>query len=409
VGRIGRHFAGYQDAVVVPINPPAIPELGTASGFDFELVDRGGAGHETLARARDRLLARARSHPALALVRYNGVADSSGFKVDVDRRKAGAFGVAPADIDQAFSIAWGSRYVNNFLDVDNRIKKVYVQADAPFRMNPGDLGRLYVRGSGGTMVPFTALTASRWTLSPSQLQRYNGVEAMEILGQGAPGYSSGQAMSVMEELARSLPAGIGMEWTGTSYQQQQSSSQAPLLYALSIVVVFLSLAALYESWSIPLAVIMVVPIGALGALLTTMARGLSNDVYFQVGLLVTIGLSAKNAILLAEFAHARQAEGVPARQAASEAAHLRIRPIVMTSMAFVLGVLPLALARGAGAASQHAIGTGVIGGMLAATFVATSMIPMFYIVVDRLLGGRRRTAQAAPAQAAPAEAAADRR
>jgi len=397
---ITQRFGASNLAVVFPTSPPPIRGLGNAAGFDFELVDRAGVGHEALARARDQLLGEARRHPALALVRYNGVADRPGFKVDVDRDKAGAFGVDPADIDQAFSIAWGSRYVNNFLDVDNRIKRVYVQADAPFRMAPGDLGRLYVRGVDGAMVPFSALASSRWIQAPSQLQRYNGVEAMEILGQGAPGYSSGQAMAVMEELARKLPAGIGYEWTGTSWQQQRSSSQAPLLYALSIVVVFLGLAALYESWSIPVAVIMVVPIGALGALLATMARGLSNDVYFQVGLLVTIGLSAKNAILLAEFAHTRQAEGASAHQAAFEAAHMRIRPILMTSMAFVLGVLPLVLARGAGAASQHAIGTGVVGGMLAATFVATLMIPMFYIAVGKLFGGRRRTRQAARTEAA---------
>jgi multidrug efflux pump len=406
--RISKRFGASSRAIIFPTSPPPIRGLGNAAGFDFELEDRGGLGHAALARARDRLLAAARQDPALAQVRYNGVADSPGFKVDVDRSKAGAFGVAPADIDQAFSIAWGSRYVNNFLDTDNRIKKVYVQADAPFRMNPSDLDRLYVRGADNTMVPFSALTTSRWISAPSQLQRYNGVEAMQIQGQGAAGRSSGEAMQAMEALARKLPAGIGFEWTGTSLQQQQSSSQAPLLYGLSILVVFLSLAALYESWSIPFAVIMVVPIGALGALLATMARGLTNDVYFQVGLLVTIGLSAKNAILVDEFAHARQGHGLSAHDAALEAAHMRIRPIVMTSMAFVLGVLPLAVSRGAGAASQHAIGTGVIGGMLAATFVATLMIPMFYIVVDRVLGGRRRKAQALPAHAAPAETAAGR-
>jgi multidrug efflux pump len=406
--RISKRFGSSNLAIIFPTSPPPIRGLGNAAGFDFELEDRGGLGHAALARARDQLLAEARSNPNLAGVRYNGVADSPGFKVDVDRKKASAYGVNPADIDQAFSIAWGSRYVNNFLDTDNRIKKVYVQADAPFRMNASDLDKLYVRGANNTMVPFSALVTTRWTQAPSQLQRYNGVEAMQIQGQGAAGRSSGDAMKVMEELARKLPAGISFQWTGTSLQQQQSSNQAPLLYGLSILVVFLSLAALYESWSIPFAVIMVVPIGALGALLATMLRGLTNDVYFQVGLLVTIGLSAKNAILVDEFAHARQGEGLTAHDAALEAAHMRIRPILMTSMAFVLGVLPLAVSRGAGAASQHAIGTGVIGGMLAATFVATLMIPMFYIAVDKVLGRHKKPAKPAAAHRRPAEATVDR-
>jgi len=400
--RIKKRFGSSNVAIVFPTSPPPIRGLGNAAGFDMQLQDRGGLGHDALAHARDQLLAAARRHPVLAQVRYNGVADSPGFKVDVDREKAGAFGVAPADIDQAFSIAWGSRYVNNFLDTDNRIKRVYVQADAPFRMNPDDLGSLYVRSQSGTMVPLTAVASGHWTSGPSQLQRYNGVESMNIQGQGAPGYSSGDAMEAMEELARTLPKGIAIAWTGTSYQQQQSGNQAPLLYALSILVVFLSLAALYESWSIPVAVILVVPIGVLGALLATMARGLTNDVYFQVGLLVTIGLSAKNAILVAEFAHARQAEGLSATQAAIEAAHMRIRPILMTSLAFILGVLPLAISRGAGAASQHAIGTGVIGGMLAATLIAPLMIPMFYIVVDRLFHKRTKTAHGGNAEGARA-------
>jgi multidrug efflux pump len=404
--RIKKRFGASNLAIIFPTSPPPIRGLGNAAGFDFQLQDRAGLGHEALVRARDQLLAAARTHPDLAQVRYNGVADSPGFKLDIDREKAGAYGVSPADADQAFSIAWGSRYVNNFLDTDNRIKKVYVQADAPFRMNPGDLSQLYVRAGSGAMVPYSAIATSRWTSGPSQLQRYNGVESMNIQGQGAPGKSSGEAMDAMEELARKLPVGMGFEWTGTSYQQRQSGNQAPLLYALSIVVVFLCLAALYESWSIPVAVILVVPVGVLGALLATIARGLTNDVYFQVGLLVTIGLSAKNAILMIEFAHARQLEGVSAEQAATEAAHLRLRPILMTSLAFVLGVLPLAIARGAGAASQHAIGTGVIGGMLAATFVATLMIPMFFIVVDKLFGHGKPKAKA-PVRPAPVEARAD--
>jgi multidrug efflux pump len=397
--RIDRRFRNEQDAVVFATSPPPIRGLGSAAGFDFELEDRAGVGHAALAAARDRLLAMARRDRVLASVHFNGQVDNPTFKVDVDREKAAALGVNPADIDQSFSIAWASRYVDNFLDTDNRIKKVYVQADAPFRANPDDLDQLFVRNGAGAMVPFTALATTRWTWGPPQLQRYNGVEAMEIQGSSAPGYSSGQAMAEMERLAHQLPAGVGFEWTGASLQQAQSSGQAPLLYGLSVLVVFLSLAALYESWSVPAAVLLVVPIGMLGALGATMLAGLSNDVYFQVGLLTTIGLSAKNAILVIEFALEYQAhEGVSPLAAAVEAARMRIRPIVMTSMAFVLGVLPLVLAHGAGAASEHAIGTGVIGGVLAATFLATFMIPLFYVTVARLArrtGDRQAKAPAA--------------
>ena len=397
--RIVQRYARYQPAVVFPTSPPPIRGLGSAAGFDFELEDRGGLGHAALARARDQLLAMARHDPVLAQVHFNGEPDNPTYKVDIDREKAAAQGVAASDADQAFSIAWGSRYVNNFLDTDGRIKKVYVQADAPFRMNPGDLDNLYLRNGTGTMVPFSAIASGHWTYGPPQLQRYNGVEAMEIQGQSAAGRSSGQAMLAMERLAAKLPRGIGFEWTGSSLQQAQSSAQAPLLYGLSIVVVFLSLAALYESWSIPIAVVMVVPIGVLGAVLATMVRGLDNDVFFQVGLLTTIGLAAKNAILVVEFARERQAQGLTAVKAALEAAHMRIRPIVMTSMAFVLGVLPLVVSSGAGSASQHAIGTGVIGGMLTATFVAPLLIPMFYVVVSSWIARGRPPAAhpAAPA------------
>jgi hydrophobe/amphiphile efflux-1 (HAE1) family protein len=401
--RILKHFASNKDAVIVPISPPPIRGLGTSAGFDFELEDRGGLGHDALSKARVQLLALAKKDPDLAQVRFSGQEDNPTFKVNIDREKAAALGVSTTDIDQTFSISWGSRYVNNFLDTDNRIKKVYVQADATYRMNPDDLQQLYVRNSSGSMVPFSAFATSEWTYGPPQLQRYNGVEAMEIQGQSPPGKSSGQAMLAMERLAKQLPPGIGYEWTGTSLQQQQSSSQAPLLYGLSILVVFLSLAALYESWSIPISVILVVPLGVLGALGATSLLGLSNDVYFQVGLLTTIGLAAKNAILVIEFARERHAQGLTALQAAIEAAHMRMRPIVMTSMAFVLGVLPLALASGAGSASQNAIGTGVIGGMLSATFVATFMIPMFYVVVSNKLGKKKRSA----AKAVPSTVAAD--
>ena len=390
--RITRHFAHDKEAVVTTISPPPIRGLGSASGFDFELQDRAGLGHDTLAKARDQLLALAAKDPALAQAHLKGQTENPTFKVNIDREKAAVLGVAPADIDQAFSIAWGAKYVNNFLDTDNRIKKVYVQADAPFRMNPQDLDQLYARNSGGDMVPFSAFGSAGWTYGPPQLQRYNGVEAMEIQGQPAPGYSTGQAMQAMEQLVAKLPSGIGYEWTGSSLQQKQASSQAPLLYGLSILVVFLSLAALYESWSIPISVIMVIPIGVLGALAATSLAGLTNDVYFQVGLLTTIGLSAKNAILIVEFARELQQQGRSALEAAVESAQMRLRPIVMTSMAFLLGVLPLALSNGAGSASQNSIGTGVIGGTLAATFFATLMIPMFFIVVMDKLGGRKAKA-----------------
>jgi len=384
--RILKRFGRDQDAIVTTILPPPIRGLGSAAGFDFELEDQAGLGHEALTAARNQLLAMAAKDPDLASVRYRGQAENPTFKVNINREKAAALGVSADDIDQAFSIVWGSKYVNNFLDTDNRIKRVYVQADAAFRMTPEDMNKLYVRNSTGTMVPFGSFATTAWTYGTPQLQRYNGVEAMQIQGQAAAGKSTGQAMEAMEALAAKLPKGIGYEWTGSSLQQKQSSSQAPLLYGLSILVVFLSLAALYESWSIPISVIMVIPIGVLGALLATTLFGLTNDVYFQVGLLTTIGLSSKNAILIVEFARDLQHhEGMKALDAAIEAAKMRLRPILMTSLAFLLGVLPLAIASGAGSASQNSIGTGVIGGTLAATFLATFMIPMFFVVVlDKL-------------------------
>jgi hydrophobe/amphiphile efflux-1 (HAE1) family protein len=398
MSRIAQRFGAYKDATITPINPPPIRGLGTSAGFDFELEDRGGLGHDKLMQARNQLLAMAAQDPTLAQVRPNGQDDNPTFKINVDREKAAVLGVSLADIDQTFSIAWGSRFVNNFLDTDNRIKRVYVQADAPFRMNPDDLKLLYVRNSKGAMVPFSTFATGEWTYGPPRLERYNGVASMEIQGQAAPGRSSGQAMLAMEALAKKLPVGIGYEWTGISLQQQASGGQAPLLYALSILAVFLSLAALYESWSIPVSVIMGVPFGVLGALAAATVFHMSNDVYFLVGLLTTIGLSAKNAILIVEFARELQAGGKSAVEAAVEAAHMRMRPIVMTSIAFGLGVLPLALAHGAGSGSQNAIGIGVLGGMLAATFLATFMIPMLFVVV---IGKLKRARSAIPALSGP--------
>ena len=394
IKRLSERYTGYKEASVIAINPPPIPELGTASGFDFELEDQAGLGHERLMQARNELLRLARADALLSLVRPNGLDDLPQFKIDIDREKAAALGVDLSAIDQNFSIAWASMYVNNFLDSDDRIKKVYLQADAPFRMNPDDIKRYHVRNAQGAMVPFSAFSQSRWLFGSPRLERYNGVSSMEIQGQAPAGKSSGDAMKQMQKHAATLPHGIGYEWTGLSFQERLAGSQAPYLYAISILVVFLSLAALYESWSIPAAVIMVVPLGVIGALLAATLRGLSNDVYFQVGLLTTVGLSAKNSILIVEFARALHAQGMTTVEAAREAARLRLRPILMTSLAFILGVLPLAISNGAGSASQHAIGTGVIGGMLTATFLAIFMIPMFFVVISRKYGRSSLTSDA---------------
>ncbi|MFP3503181.1 efflux RND transporter permease subunit [Burkholderia sp. SIMBA_062] len=390
IGRMFGRYAGYKDALVIPFNPPSIPELGTAAGFDFELTDNAGLGHDALMAARNQLLGMAAKDPTLQGVRPNGLNDTPQYKVDIDREKANALGVTADAIDQTFSIAWASKYVNNFLDTDGRIKKVYVQSDAPFRMTPDDLNIWYVRNGSGGMVPFGAFASGHWTYGSPKLERYNGVSAMEIQGQAAPGKSTGQAMTAMEGLAKKLPVGIGYSWTGLSFQEIQSGSQAPVLYAISILVVFLCLAALYESWSIPFSVIMVVPLGVVGALLAATMRGLENDVFFQVGLLTTVGLSAKNAILIVEFARELQmTEKMGPIEAALEAARLRLRPILMTSLAFILGVMPLAISNGAGSASQHAIGTGVIGGMITATFLAIFMIPMFFVKIRAIFSGEK--------------------
>jgi multidrug efflux pump len=393
MSRISRRFGTYPEAMIVPINPPPIPELGTASGFDFELLDRASLGHEGMLKARGQLLGLAKKDPALASVRPNGLDDNPMYSVVVDREKASALGLALNAVDQTFSIAWASSFVNFFLDIDGRLKRVFLQADAPFRMRPEDLNAIYVRNSAGAMVPFNTFATGRWIYGSPKLERYNGVSSFEIQGQAAPGHSSGDAITAMEKLVKQLPPGAGFQWTGISRQQVEAGAQAPILYGLSVLVVFLSLAALYESWSIPISVIMVVPIGVLGALLMASAFGMANDVYFQVGLLTTVGLSSKNAILIVEFARELAARGRSAADAAVEAAHIRLRPILMTSLAFGLGVMPLALARGAGSASQNAVGRGVLGGMMAATFLATFVIPMFYdLIVEKIQGriGRRK-------------------
>ncbi|EOC1324507.1 efflux RND transporter permease subunit [Cronobacter dublinensis] len=384
VARASHAFSKIQDGLVFPFNLPAILELGTATGFDFELKDQANLGHDALTQARNQLLGMVREHPdLLTRVRPNGLEDTPQFKLDVDQEKAQALGVTIPDINQTMMTALGGTYVNDFID-RGRVKKVYVQADAPFRMLPSDIDTLYVRGSGGDMVPLSAFTTAHWIYGSPRLERYNGMPSMEILGEAAAGRSTGEAMAMMESLASKLPAGIGYDWTGLSYQERLSGNQAPALYAISLVVVFLCLAALYESWSIPFSVMLVVPLGIIGALLAASLRGLNNDVYFQVGLLTTIGLSAKNAILIVEFAKdLMEKEGRSLTEATLEAVRLRLRPILMTSLAFILGVLPLVLNHGAGSGAQNAVGTGVMGGMLSATLLAIFFVPVFFVVIRR--------------------------
>lgn len=383
IGRAWGFFATVKEAQIFAFNLPPIAELGRATGFSLFLQDRGGLGHEALLNARNQLLGMAAQQPSLTSVRPNGMEDAPQLQIDVDQLKAQALGVSLSDINQTLAIGWGSTYVNDFVD-RGRVKKVYVQAEADFRMTPEDLTRWHVRNRDGDMVSFASFATSRWIYGPQRLERYNGVSAMEIQGEPAPGTSSGDAMATMEQLISQLPAGIGFEWTATSYQEKLSGSQAPALYALSILVVFLCLAALYESWSVPFAVILVVPLGIIGALTAAYMRGLGNDVYFQVGLLTTMGLAAKNAILIVEFARELQQQGKALIDAILEAVRLRLRPIIMTSMAFSLGVLPLVISSGAGSGSRNAIGTGVLGGMISATVLAVFLVPVFYLVIMRL-------------------------
>ena len=383
IARAAGKFSAIRDAIIFPLNPPAINELGNSTGFDMELQDLAGLGHEKLLAARNQLLEMAAKSPEVAGVRVQGLEDAAQLKIDLDEEKANALGVSPADINTTLQASFGSAYVNNFIN-GNRVQRVIVQLDAPFRMSPDDVRNVYARNRAGTMVPLSAFTTVKWIYGSPQLQNYNGFPSYEIIGSAAPGKSTGEAMDAMEEMAKKLPAGIGYEWTGQSYEERLSGSQAPMLYGLSVLVVFLCLAALYESWSIPLSVILVVPLGVLGALLATKLRGLPNDVYFKVGLLTIVGLATKNAILIIEYAKDLQAEGKGPIEAVLEAVHLRLRPILMTSFAFILGVMPLALSVGAGSASRNAIGTGVAGGMLSATAFGIFLIPVFYVVVRRI-------------------------
>ncbi len=386
-GRAMGRFSQIKDAMVFAFNLPAIVELGTATGFDFQLIDQADLGHEKLTQARNQLLGEVAKHPdLLAGVRPNGLEDTPQYKIDIDQEKAQALGVSISDINTTLGSAWGGSYVNDFID-RGRVKKVYVMSQAEYRMLPEDLNYWYVRNGDGQMVSFAAFSTAHWEYGSPRLERYNGLPSMEILGEAVPGKSTGEAMNMMEELASKLPTGIGYDWTGMSYQERLSGNQAPALYAISLIVVFLCLAALYESWSIPFSVMLVVPLGVIGALLAATFRGLNNDVYFQVGLLTTIGLSAKNAILIVEFAKdLMDKEGKGLVEATLEAVRMRLRPILMTSLAFILGVMPLVISSGAGSGAQNAVGTGVMGGMVTATILAIFFVPVFFVVVRRRFG-----------------------
>ncbi len=383
------YFFSLRDAMVFAVVPPSVLELGNATGFDVYLQDQGGVGHDKLMEARNQFLGMAAQSKILAGVRPNGLNDEPQYQLIIDDERASALGITLSDINNTLSIALGGSYVNDFID-RGRVKKVYIQGDAGARMTPEDLKKWYVRNSAGEMVPFSAFASGKWSYGSPKLSRYNGVAAEEVLGTPAPGYSSGEAMAEVEALAKKLPQGIGISWTGLSYEERLSGSQAPALYALSLLVVFLCLAALYESWSIPIAVILVVPLGVIGALMATSLRGLSNDVFFQVGLLVTVGLAAKNAILIVEFAKELHEQGKSLVDSAIEACRMRLRPIIMTSMAFILGVVPLAISSGAGSGSQHSIGTGVIGGMITAVILAIFWVPLFFVTVSGLFKSKQK-------------------
>jgi hydrophobe/amphiphile efflux-1 (HAE1) family protein len=401
VGKAARAFAKVR-ATIIPIIPPSVIELGTATGFDFMLEDRGAVGHEKLAQAQMRLLQLAAQDPRLARVRPNGMFDVPMYKVDIDWEKAGALGVPVSSVQNYLSGSFGSAYIGNFVQ-GGRVKRVYAQAEARFRMLPEDLAHLYVRNKAGELVPLSAVASGRWVYGSPRLERYNSFPAMDIQGDAGPGHSTGEAMQAMEEITRKLGGEFGGEWTGVSYQQQMASSQTGLLYAFSILAIFLVLAALYESWTVPITVLLALPLGVIGGVIATSSRSMPNDVYFQIGLLTVLGLTTKNAILIVQFAKAHLEEGMSLIDATVLGAKLRLRPIVMTSLAFGFGVLPLALARGAGAGAMKAIGTSVLGGMLTATFLAIFFIPLFYVVIVRVFGGRRRAAAGSAGVVAAAE------
>ena len=392
--RAQQALGGMRDARVLTVLPPAIRGLGQTNGFTLEIQNQGNLSREQFAAAKDKLIAEANADPLLDAVRLGSLEDTPHLHIDVDEAKVGALGLSQADVNSTLSAAWGGTYVNDFID-RGRVKRVYIQGDAAYRGTPEDLAAWHVRSSNGTMAPFSAFSSHAWTKAPSTLQRFNGISSYEIQGQAAAGHSSGAAMDEIETLAKAIP-GIGTSWSGLSYQERLSTGQAPYLYALSVLVIFLCLAALYESWSIPVSVLLVIPLGVIGAVLAVMLRGLDNDIYFQVGLLTTIGLSAKNAILIVEFAEFAEERGKTPVEAALEAARLRLRPILMTSLAFVAGVIPLAIATGAGAQSRVAIGTAVVGGMITATSLAIFFVPMFFVAVRRLFAHERGAGHAEP-------------
>ncbi|WP_277978222.1 efflux RND transporter permease subunit [Pantoea endophytica] len=389
--RVMAHFANYQNAKIFAMVPPAVMELGNATGFDLYLQDTGAHSHQQMMDAAHQLITLANKDPHLAQVRLNGLEDEPQYQLEINDEKASALGLSMTDINNTLSVAWGSSYIDQFM-YNGRVKEVYLMGKADSRVTPSDLDKWYFRNSSGTMVPFSAFASGKWVYGSPHFERFNGLTAEEILGSPAPGQSTGEAMKAVEQLAKQLPHGFRVQWYGISYEEQASGSQTTQLYLISILVVFLCLAALYESWSIPFSVIMVVPLGILGTISAVLLRGLQNDVFFQVGLLTTVGLAAKNAILIVEFAkELHEREGKTLVEAAVEAARLRIRPIIMTSMAFILGVLPLTLSNGAGAGSQHSIGTAVAGGMITATFLAIFFVPMFYVVVSQFFARKKQT------------------
>ncbi len=387
-GRAMKAFSQIRDGLAFAFSPPAVLELGVANGFDFQLQDRGGLGHEKLMEARNQLLGMAMQNKKLVAVRPNGQDDSPQFKLDIDDVRAGAQGVSLADINNVLSTAWGSTYVNDFIQ-NGRVKKVYLQSDARYRMVPEDINRWYVSNKNGDMVPFSAFATARWRYGSPRLERYNGIPSVEILGQAAPGISTGEAMAEVEKMAAKLPTGIGYEWTGLSYEEQHAGAQAPALYAISLLVVFLAVAALYESWTIPFVNLLMIPLGLVGAVTAVTLRVLPNDVYLQIGLLTTVGLSTKNAILIIQFIKAQMHQGLELTEATKAAVRIRLRPVIMTSLAFFFGTLPLALTKGAGAGAQNAIGTAVTGGLLSATFIDLLFIPFFFVQVSRLFAKKQ--------------------
>jgi hydrophobe/amphiphile efflux-1 (HAE1) family protein len=401
-GRAMGAFSRIRNALVFVFPPPAVVELGNARGVDFQLMDRGGLGHAALMSARNQLLGMAAKDRRLVNVRPNGMEDVPEYRVDVDREKAGALGVPITSIHNTVAAAFGSAYVNNFIQA-GRVKRVYVQADAPFRMLPKDLEKLYVRNTAGKMVPFASFASTRWTTGSPRLERFNGSPSLNIWGEPAPARSSGEAMQAMEEIVSKLPQGIGFDWTGLSYQERMASTQTVPLYAFSILVIFLCLAALYESWPIPIAILLALPLGAIGGVIASSLRGFPNDVYFQIGLLTTLGLTTKNAILIVQFAKTRVEQGMGLIEATLEGAKLRLRPIVMTSLAFGFGVLPLALTTGAGAGAMNAIGTGVLGGMVTATVLVVVFAPLFYVLIERFFGKNVRREETEASDVTPSE------